>query len=340
MSAHLEWLWDQTRAGYAAFSLDGCVLRTNDTLRDWFGEGPPTELMADLLRRVRDEGQIADVEMTLTRHDGTASVAFVSAVIERDAADEPVAIHAVVRRPPAQDTDQLIRALQQTLIPPAPPVVPGLDVAAVYHPAQGDVGGDFYDVFEVAEGDWCAVLGDVSGKGIEAAIVTSTARHAVRSSALRERVPSGLMTELNKALLEKGSTRFCTVTLLRVQHTNGAWVATLTSAGHPFPLLVRHGTATRLGRPGSLLGMFADVTFHDVSIKLAAGDALVLYTDGVTEARNAAGEFFGEERMHAAIAQAGSSAKSIVDTVLASVLDFQDGSADDIALVVIRRPSL
>ncbi|MEY2419329.1 MAG: phosphoserine phosphatase RsbU/P [Actinomycetota bacterium] len=340
VSSPLEWLWDQAQAGYAAFSLDGVLLHANDLLREWMGGDPSQDFIDDVVQRVAPEGEVADVKIPLPRRDGTTTTALLSAIVERDDAGAAVAVHAVVRPPAAQDTDQLIRALQQTLIPPAPPVVPGLDVAALYHPAQGDVGGDFYDVFEVAEGDWCAVLGDVSGKGIEAAIVTSTARHAVRSCALRERVPSGLMRRLNEALLEKGSTRFCTVALLRVQNTNGAWVATLTSAGHPFPLLVRHGTATRLGRAGSLLGMFAEVNFHDVSIRLAAGDALVLYTDGVTEARDGTGAFYGEERMYDAIASAGSSARAIVDAVLSSVLAFQEGPADDIALVVIRRPSL
>ncbi|HVV37040.1 MAG TPA: PP2C family protein-serine/threonine phosphatase [Acidimicrobiales bacterium] len=340
MSPPLEWLWDQAGAGYGVFALDGSVVRMNETLREWCGVAP-ADALADLARTVRAEGRVVDAEVRLAGPGGEVRVV-VTAILETDDAGTPVAMHCVVRRPASskQDTDELIRALQQTLIPPAPPAVPGLDVAAVYHPAQGDVGGDFYDVFEVAEGDWCAVLGDVSGKGIEAAIVTSTARHAVRSAALREPVPSGLMAALNRALLAKGSTRFCTVALLRVQHRDGSWVATLTSGGHPFPLLVRHGTATRLGRAGSLLGMFADVSFHDVSIKLAAGDALVLYTDGVTEARNAAGEFYGEERMHDAIASAGSSAQAIVDAVVSSVLAFQEGAADDIALVVIRRPSL
>ncbi|MEY2469791.1 MAG: phosphoserine phosphatase RsbU/P, partial [Actinomycetota bacterium] len=227
-----------------------------------------------------------------------------------------------------------------TLIPPAPPSVPGLDVAAAYHPAQGEVGGDFYDVFEVADGDWCIVIGDVSGKGTGAAIVTSAARHAVRSSALREPVPSGLLTALNAVLVAHTTSRFCTVALLRLQRANDAWVATMTSGGHPYPLLVRQGTATRMGKPGSLLGMFDDVTFHDVSIKLAVGDALVIYTDGVIEARNGDGELFGEDRLHDAIVGASGSAQAILDAVVTRVLEFQgDRPSDDIALVVIRRPS-
>lgn len=247
----------------------------------------------------------------------------------------------VVFSPPSQHADELLHALQQTLIPAEPPAVPGLDVAAAYHPAQGEVGGDFYDVFEVAADDWCVVLGDVSGKGVDAAIVTSAARHAVRSAALREPIPSGLMTALNRALVAQDSSRFCTVVLARLQMSGDSWVATFTTGGHPFPLLARHGTVTKMGRPGSLLGVFDDVSFYDVSIRLAVGDALVLFTDGIIEARNASGELFGDERLHEAIIAAPPSAQGIVDTVLDRVLSYQAGrSSDDIAVVVIRRSEL
>ena len=120
----------------------------------------------------------------------------------------------------AQDTEELIRALQQTLIPPAPPVRAGPRRRRGVPPAQGEVGGDFYDVFEVAEGDWCAVLGDVSGKGVEAAIVTSTARHAVRSWASASGAERAQVTVLNTALLEKGS-RGSAPSLCSVCSTNG-----------------------------------------------------------------------------------------------------------------------
>jgi sigma-B regulation protein RsbU (phosphoserine phosphatase) len=344
------WLWEQASCGYATITPAGQLRTTNTTLRRWLDlddEAPIlfTALLSDDSRRIFTEDLVPallagnhcdNVELDFDRPDGSRLHAHVSALIDGEL------IRAVIAGPDesAERADQLIRALQQTLVPAALPTVPGLDVAAAYHPAEGEVGGDFYDVFEVADGDWCVVLGDVSGKGIEAGIVTSDARHAVRSSALREPEPSGLMRALNSALVDKGGSNFCTVALLRLQLTGGSWVATLTSGGHPYPLLIRHGTATKLGKAGSLLGVFHEVNFHDVSIKLAAGDALVLYTDGVTEARNAAGEFFGEERMHATLTGGGHSAQFMVDSLLKQVLDFQTGPADDIAIVVIRRPGL
>lgn len=234
-------------------------------------------------------------------------------------------------------TAALIHALQQTLIPPTPPHVPGLDVAAVYRPALGEVGGDFYDVFEVAAGDWCIVIGDVSGKGTDAAIVTSTARHVVRSAALRHPEPRDLLHVLNTALLEHPTQRFCTVAVVRLRQIDGSWVAAMSSGGHPFPILTRQGSATKLGKPGSLVGLFAEVEFHDVSIKLAKGDSLVLYTDGIIEGRNHAGEFYGEERLHEALTRPEKSAEEVAGHAVDDALAFQASDArDDIAVVVIR----
>lgn len=233
---------------------------------------------------------------------------------------------------------ELIHALQQTLIPPAPPHVPGLDVAAAYRPAVGEVGGDFYDVFEVAEGDWCIVIGDVSGKGTDAAIVTSTARHVVRSNALRHPEPSDLLRVLNAGLVEHSSDRFCTVAIVRLRLIDNAWVAAMSTGGHPYPILTRHGSATKLGKPGSLLGLFDEVEFHDVSIKLATGDALVLYTDGLIEGRDANEEFYGEDRLSAVLTAPAASAEDLADRAVSDALTFQTGDArDDIAIVVIRK---
>lgn len=231
----------------------------------------------------------------------------------------------------------LIHALQQTLIPPAPPRVPGLDVAAVYRPAIGEVGGDFYDVFEVGEGDWCIALGDVSGKGTDAAIVTSTARHVVRSNALRHPAPSALLRVLNAALVEHPTNRFCTVVIVRLRQADGAWIASMSTGGHPFPILTRHGAATNLGKPGSLLGLFDDVEFHDVSIKLARGDTLVLYTDGMVEGRDDSDEFYGEARLFASLTRPAVSADELAERAVEDVIAFQASHArDDIAVVVIR----
>jgi sigma-B regulation protein RsbU (phosphoserine phosphatase) len=316
------------------------VLHTNRTFQRWLADASISledlgaAFSAGVAPILRDAGSLEGVPFRLGSPDALLAGEIAGAV------DSEGVARLVVHVPDApRDDTELVRALQQTLIPPAPPSVAGLDVAAAYHPAQGEVGGDFYDVFEVADADWCVVIGDVSGKGVDAAIVTAAARHAVRSSALREPTPSGLLRALNAALVDQASSRFCTVALLRLQRRVDTWAATFATGGHPFPLLVRHGTVTKMGRAGSLLGVFDEVTFTDVSIRLASGDALVLYTDGVIEARNASGEFYGEERMHKAIVGHARSAQQIVDAVVSDVLEFEvSGVADDVAVVVIRRP--
>ena len=331
-----DWLLESASVGYAAVSADGTLHSINRALVSYLGlEYDPTgrpfvELLAERSRDAFDPLYEGEVALHFAKDT--------SPLVAQGRMRSEAGRARIVIELPSQHAEALLHALQQTLIPPAPPSVPGLDVAAVYQPAQGEVGGDFYDVFEVAADDWCVVLGDVSGKGVDAAIVTAAARHAVRSSALREPVPSGLMTALNRALVAQNSSRFCTVVLARLQRSSDSWVAMLTTGGHPFPLLVRHGTTTKMGRPGSLLGVFPDVNFYDVSIRLSVGDALVLFTDGIIEARNAEGELFGDERLHDAIISAPPSAQGIVDTVLDHVLGFQSGkAADDIAVVVIRR---
>jgi sigma-B regulation protein RsbU (phosphoserine phosphatase) len=355
-----DWLWEHAPCGYAHATPDGRLVHVNNTLLNWLGldasnayELSFADLLDDVSRdalfselrpALRSSGRIEDAKVTLMCADGAQLAARVSALFERDEKGEPAGIRAVIdvesRPPPQSDARELelLQALQRTLIPAVPPAVPGLEVAVRYHPAVGEVGGDFFDIFEVVEDDWCVVLGDVSGKGIEAGIVTAEARHTVRSAALREPTPRGLLGALNRALYAEEQTRFCTVALARLQLSHDACVATISVGGHPFPLLVRHGTVTPMGRAGSLLGAFDEVAFHDVSIRLASGDSLVLYTDGVTEARDEFGQFFGEERMHAAIVTGGPSADEIADSVVESVLEFRTGSADDIALVVIRRP--
>lgn len=347
MAETADWLWDRSPSGYLRATPDWQITHVNPALATMLSNradalvGRPVSDLLDaasarelsgLAIQLRDHGARVEADLRFLTRDGTSIATQLSAV--RDGEDIKVLVDPSMSR-----ALELISALQQTLLPAAIPQIEGLEVAAAYRPALGDVGGDFYDVFEVAEGDWCIVIGDVSGKGVDAAIMTSAARHAVRSHALREPAPSGLLAALNRELCATESTRFCTVGLLRLVHTNDAWVATMTSGGHPYPLLVRHGAVTNMGEPGSLIGVFADVEFHEVSIRLAVGDVLLLYTDGVIEARNEAGEFFGDARLREAIGAAGPSVQEIVDGVLAAVLAFQpQGATDDIALVGVRRP--
>jgi sigma-B regulation protein RsbU (phosphoserine phosphatase) len=217
-----------------------------------------------------------------------------------------------------------------------------LDVAGVYRPAgRGDqVGGDFYDVFETGRGDWAVVLGDVCGKGPEAAAVTALARYTLRAAAMRTRRPSRVLATLNQALLLQHANRFCTVVYARIREVRGRWRVTVASGGHPLPIRVTAASgAVPLGRTGKLLGVFDDPDLHDANVELHPGETLVLYTDGVTEGR-AGDEFYDEERLLTLLkASSPAGAAEIARAIESDVVAFQDGwPRDDVAVVVLQVP--
>ena len=229
--------------------------------------------------------------------------------------------------------------LQQSLLPPAPPEIPGYELALAYRPA-GDgtqVGGDFYDVFEI-DGSWLLVIGDVCGKGSEAAAVMAMSRYALRTAALGGTRPSDLLATLNESLLrDSPSGRFATAGLARIS-TARAGHLTVCVAGHPLPFVMRAGgTVETFGDHGSLLGVFPDPTLRDAVTSLNAGDTLVLYTDGVTDARDGEQQF-GVERLRGTLASvAGNAPDEVVAQVMDAVIAFSSGMlTDDIALMVVR----
>ena len=231
------------------------------------------------------------------------------------------------------------RTLQRSLLPPHLPDIPGADVAARYHAAgEGyEVGGDFYDVFKTARGDWAIALGDVCGKGADAAATTALARHTLRAAAMQTRKPTRVLGLLNEAML-RAEQPFCTVVYARFQKVETGARLTVACGGHPLPVVLRaDGAITTFGQPGTLLGAFAEPSVHEESLELHPGDAVVLYTDGVTEARNGTA-VLGESGLRAALARsAGGSADDVADAIQEAALDFQDGDArDDIAIVVIK----
>lgn len=241
-----------------------------------------------------------------------------------------------------RERHEVARVLQATLLPPVMPAVPGVDLAARYRAAGAAnvVGGDFYDVFEVGGGGWAVVLGDVSGVGPEAAAITGQARSTLRAVASDEPTPSGVLRRLNDAIGGRTDDRFCTAVYLRMQPTaNGVEVA-LSRGGHPPPLVLREGgTIEALDAAAGLpLGMFPDAEVSDVSCKLNPGDAIVLYTDGVIEARDSTGDQFGQERLEALLATcAGRTAAGIARRIELGAMDFQtDTGSDDVAIVVAR----
>jgi len=231
------------------------------------------------------------------------------------------------------------QTLQQSLLPPELPHVPGLEVAAHYR-AAGDgteVGGDFYDLFETAKDDWSLVIGDVQGKGARAAAITALARYTIRAAAMKNRKPSVILSVLNQAVLEQHPERHCTVAFARLRRTGGRLRLTVASGGHPLPLLVRGDQISSIGRTGLLVGAFEEFHVPDSTIDLAAGDTIVVYTDGVTEGRSGT-ELWGDRRLHDVLrSDADATARAVADRVAEAVVAFQGGMpADDLAIIVAK----
>ncbi|MGN6694463.1 MAG: SpoIIE family protein phosphatase [Aquihabitans sp.] len=239
--------------------------------------------------------------------------------------------------------NRVARSLQEALLPPAMPEVAGLALAARYDVAEADVaiGGDFYDVMPVGPSAWGVVVGDVCGRGPDAAALTGLVRHTLRTAVVREQVPSRVLGQTNQAMLQQiDDASFCTAAYLRVevaQPPSGQVRISASSAGHPRPVLVRaDGRAEVLDCAGTLLGVVPEPTLHDVHVELGPGDAVVLYTDGVTEARRG-NELFGEARLVEALgALAGRPAEEIASAVEAMVADFRRSASDDTAILVVQ----
>jgi phosphoserine phosphatase RsbU/P len=232
--------------------------------------------------------------------------------------------------------------LQQSFIPPTHPRIPGLELAAAYRPAGDgtEVGGDFYDVFEIGPNDWCVVIGDVCGKGVEAAVVTALARYTVRAAAVHQTEPSSVLATLNEVLLHHETDRFCTLSVLRLRHEAEGWRATVSCGGHPLPFLIRPlADPVTFGQPGSLVGVLEEPRFLDITVTLGMGDVIVLHTDGVAEARNQRGDLYGDDRLAAFLVAGPRTVRALVEGLLDDVMQFQSQQPrDDIALVAIAVP--
>jgi phosphoserine phosphatase RsbU/P len=194
-------------------------------------------------------------------------------------------------------------------------------------------------VFPADDGSWFVAVGDVQGKGVDAAILTGLARHALRAAAVTNPSPSAVLGVLNEVLLRSGAIRFVTAALVRAAPRADGWSATLALAGHPLAVLSDGDTrSSMVGSPGSLLGVFPDPTFPETELPLGEGDLLVAYTDGVTEARDGEGGWFGEDRLRQVVARHRTSPTAVVEGILAEVVGFQRGSTRDDTVVVAISP--
>ncbi|CAN5694990.1 hypothetical protein BH20ACT23_BH20ACT23_30020 [soil metagenome] len=234
----------------------------------------------------------------------------------------------------------MARILQRSLLPPELPKMPGLDVAALYRPATEtlEVGGDFYDLFETGDGDWGVVMGDVQGHGAAAAATTALARYTLRANAMRLARPVHVLYQVNKALLAHSDDRFLSAAFAKLGLGKGVDV-TLSCAGHPKPMVIRHdGRVESAGGEGMLLGLFAAPDLAEQTLELGPADAIVFYTDGITEA-GAPRNMLGEEGFRQVLSRCvGMTAEQICASIDEVLLTWQTekGHRDDCAVLVLR----
>jgi PAS domain S-box-containing protein len=233
---------------------------------------------------------------------------------------------------------QIADTLQRSLLPERVPSIAGWDVAALYRPAGAEheieVGGDFYDFVELDDG-WLVIIGDVTGKGLEAATLTSLARHSARFMCRIDSRPSAVLRAIDEALVAHGRLSLCSALCLRLRED----AIVFSSGGHPLPLVIgADGALRETGSPGMLLGIPGTHGWQDEPLTLADRETMIIYTDGATDGRNADGRF-GDERLRELLrARAGSSPDVLLAALDAGLAAFRVGpQADDTAAVALTR---
>jgi serine phosphatase RsbU (regulator of sigma subunit)/PAS domain-containing protein len=235
---------------------------------------------------------------------------------------------------------EIADSLQASLLPRDLPEIPGVEIAAAYVAAtEGlDVGGDFYDVYRTP-GGWGVAIGDVCGKGEEAAAVTAAARHAIRVLAHWNRDPAEVLRQANELMLaEEYDGRFVTACAAHFSWRDGSLLVTVASAGHPGPVLIRpDGRVRMLNGGGMPLGLFPDAEPGTQDVELSQGDLLFLFTDGVTEARSPEMAYFEDRLTDELAALAGRPPAEIIGAMQALVVEFSmDELRDDMTMLALR----
>jgi sigma-B regulation protein RsbU (phosphoserine phosphatase) len=249
------------------------------------------------------------------------------------------------------EAERLARTLQRTLLPPALPTVPGLQAAAAYHTASPhEVGGDFYDLFPLDDGRWAFFLGDVCGKGAEAAALTSLTRYTLRAAAIYDPDPCAALSNLDSVLkgeYQGSDPRYCTAVFGVLQPLgDGSFTVDLAGGGHPSALAVRAdgGVEPISTAGGQLVGMLPDPQFVQTTTRLSPGESLLLYTDGLTEARTPEGTMLDESGLTRYLLSAYAhaedrSADGLLASVEALLRRLGDGVSDDTALLALSVPA-
>lgn len=379
----VEDLYENAPCGYLSTLLDGRIAKVNATLLDWLGyrreELVGRRYFSDLLTvggrlyhethfapLLRMQGQISGIALEMRAADGSRLPVLVTSTVKTAADGHGLLIRSTVfdarerrayetellraRREAEQERERLQRlnvTLQRTLLPSALEPVAGMDIAAHYHAASADeVGGDFYDVFPISPNTSGFFLGDVCGKGVVAATLTSLVRYTLRAAPVHDPDPAAVLTHLNTVMVRAsppGTVRFCTVlygqfTLDTGDPAGPRAAVTMAAGGHPPALLLRgDGSVDYLHtHGGQLIGALADATVVTRSFTLSPGDTLLLYTDGLTEARTPDG-FYGERALLDFVrALAPATATATVAALKELLATLRSGVTDDTALLALH----
>jgi serine phosphatase RsbU (regulator of sigma subunit) len=233
---------------------------------------------------------------------------------------------------------RVAQTLRRSLMPSVLPAIPGLELASFFRPvgAGNEVGGDFYDVFGDERSCWL-VVGDVCGKGAEAAALTGFLRHTTVAYAREESSPGKVLTQVNRVMLDQDfEGRFATAILVNLRLDGSEVAVTVASAGHPAALLAKDGGATtQFGQRGSLLGIFDDPMIEEATTVLSVGDSLALYTDGLMEAHAPALTVTTEQMVDQLQRSSPAGAQETIDALL-GLVELDEHVRDDIAILSAR----
>jgi PAS domain S-box-containing protein len=285
-------------------------------------------LIVPMKTRTRTIGALTMVSAESGRSFDQGDLEFAEQIAERAAL-------AVENARLYSERSEVARTLQDSLLPEALPEIPGWELATLYRPAGhgSEVGGDFYDVWEAAD-EWLVMIGDVTGKGIGAASLTSLVRHTARAASDFDRRPAQVLARVDAALRRRPALSVCTSLCLNISLERG----TVAAGGHPPPFHLSDTGITELGSPGTLLGAFPDAERPERSFVMRPGETIVAITDGVTDTVGEAGERFGMERLQQILSEVrGCSPETVCERVANALEGFQVGpQADDTAMFVMR----
>lgn len=234
------------------------------------------------------------------------------------------------------ERSEIAHTLQQSLLPERLPKIPGYELAGLYVPAYAgtEVGGDFYDAWEVP-GGWMITIGDVTGKGAQAAALTSLVRQTMRATSELISSPAELLRYVDRMLKRDRTTSICTALVIRLERDQ----AVVAVGGHPLPVAISPRGVARIGEHAPLLGGFTGACWEDSVFELEPGTTILMYTDGITDAIGTNGMRYGAERLVETLGRCGErSASEILELLSEAVSTFQVGpNADDTAVLALRR---